>query len=121
MKKNSPVINFVSIQLVLGVVSLLDLELQWVDVKTAFLHGYLNEEIYMEQPEGLVQNKKSRLVCKLRNSLYGLKQSPKKWYKKFDSFMVSQYFTRSEYDHCIYFKRLENGMFIAYLSLQKRR
>ena len=53
-----------------------------------------------------------RFVCKLRNSLYGLRQSPRQWYKKFDSFKVSQNFTRSEYDHCVYFKKLENDMFI---------
>jgi hypothetical protein len=55
---------------------------------------------------------KRRLVCKLKKSLYGLKQSPRKWYKKFDSFMMSQNFTRSEYDHCVYFKSFENGIFI---------
>ena len=79
--------------------------------KTTFLHGDLDEEIYMEQPEGFVQHHKGRLVCKLEKSLYGLKQSPKQWYKKFDSFMVSQGYTRSEYDHCLYFKRL-NDIFI---------
>jgi hypothetical protein len=44
--------------------------------------------------------------------LYGLRQSPRQWYKKFDSFMVSQNYTSSEYDHCIYFKKLNNGIFI---------
>ena len=66
----------------------------------------------MEQPEGFVQNHNKRFVCKLKKSLYGLRQSPRQWYKKFDSFMVSQNFTRSEYDHCVYFKKLANDMFI---------
>jgi hypothetical protein len=44
--------------------------------------------------------------------LYGLRQSPKQWYKKFDSFIVSQNYTRSEYDHCVYLKKLNNGIFI---------
>jgi hypothetical protein len=52
------------------------------------------------------------LQTQLKKSLYGLRQSPRKWYKKFDSFMLSLNFTRSEYDHCVYFKKLENGMFI---------
>ena len=65
----------------------------------------------MEQPEAFVQHHKGTLVCKLKKSLYGLKQSPKQWYKKFDSFMVSQGYTRSEYDHCLYFKNL-NDIFI---------
>jgi hypothetical protein len=56
-----------------------------------------------------------RVKPTLKNSLYGLRQSPRKWYKKFDSLMVSLNFTKSEYDHCVYFKKLENGMFIILL------
>ena len=74
-----------------------------LDVKTSFLCGDLDEEIYMEQPEGFVQDRNKRFVCKLRKSLYGLRQSPRQWYNKFDSFMVSQNFTKSEYDHCVCF------------------
>jgi hypothetical protein len=107
----SPVVKLVSICIVLALVALLDLELEKLDVKTTFLHGDLDEEIYMEQPEGFVQDHNKRFVCKLKKSLYGLKQSPRKWYKKFDSFMVSQNFTRSEYDHYVYSKSL-NGIFI---------
>jgi len=66
----------------------------------------------MEQLEGFVQDHNKRFVCKLKKSLYGLRHSPRQWYKKFDSFMVSLNFTRSEYDHCVYFKKLENDMFI---------
>ena len=95
----------------LALVALLRLELEQLDVKTAFLHEDLDEEIYMEQPEDFVQHHKGILVCKLKKSLYGLKQSPRKWYKKFDYFMVSQVYTRSEYDHCLYFKKL-NDIFI---------
>jgi hypothetical protein len=65
----------------------------------------------MEQPEGFVQDENKRFFCKIKNSLYGLKRSARKWYKKFDSFMVSQNFTRSEYDHCVYSKII-NGIFI---------
>jgi hypothetical protein len=108
----SPVVKIVSIQSVLVLVSLLDLELEKLDVKTAFLHGDLDEEIYMEQPEGFVQNHSKKFVCKLKKSLYGLRQSRRKWYKKFDSFMVSQNYTRSKYDHCVYFKKLNNTIFI---------
>ena len=62
----SPIVNLVSICIMLALVSLLDLELEQLDVKTTFLHGDLDEDIYMEQPKG-------RLVCKLKKSLYGLK------------------------------------------------
>ena len=72
----SPVVKIVSIQSVLVLVSLLDLELEKLDVKTAFLHVNLDEEIYMEQPEGYVQNHNKKFVCRLKKSLYGLRQSP---------------------------------------------
>ena len=60
-----------------------------------FLHGDLEEEIYMEQPEGFTQLGKEYMVCKLKRSLYGLKQSPRQWYKQFDSYMI-----QIGYDRC---------------------
>jgi len=61
----------------------------------------------MEQPEGFVQHRNEKFVCRLKKSLYGLKQSPRQWYKKFDSFMLSQKYVRSEYDHYVYFKQFK--------------
>ena len=75
----SPVVKLVSIHIVLTLVALLDLELEKLDVKKSFLHGDLDEDIYMEQPKGYAQDHKGRLVCKLKKSLYGLKQSPTCW------------------------------------------
>ena len=69
----SPVVKLVSTHIVLALVALLDLELEQLDVKTTFLHGDLDEEIYMEQPECFVHHQKGRLVCKLKKSLYCLK------------------------------------------------
>ncbi|GKD00750.1 retrotransposon protein, putative, ty1-copia subclass, partial [Tanacetum coccineum] len=76
-----------------------DLELEQLDVKTAFLHGDLEEEIYMSQPEGFVVQGKEDYVCKLRKSLYGLKQSPRQWYKRFDSFMVKHGLAKDQVYH----------------------
>ena len=84
-------------------------------MKTAFLHGELNEEIYMEQPEGFEEKGKEHLVCRLKKSLYGLKQAPRQWYKKFDSFMVIQGYARTNVDHCVYVKQFEVGNFIILL------
>jgi hypothetical protein len=78
-------------------------------VKTAFLHGDLEEEIYMDQPEGFIEPGKENFICKLKKSLYGLKQSPRQWYKKFDSFMIANGFKRSLYDSCVYIKFVDES------------
>jgi len=100
----SPVVKHSSIRTFFGIVAMRDLELGQLDVKTAFLHGELEEEIYMDQPEGFIVPGKEDLVCKLKRFLYGLKQSPRQWYKRFDSFMLSHGFKRSEFDSCVYIK-----------------
>ena len=102
----SPVVKHASIRILLALVAQFDLELAQLDVKTAFLHGDLEEEIYMSQPDGFRVAGNEKLVCRLKKSLYGLKQSPRKWYKCFDSFMLEQDYTRSQFDHCVYFRKL---------------
>lgn len=111
----SPVVKMSSIRVVLGLAATMNLELEQLDVKTAFLHGDLDEEIYMEQPEGFKVRGKEDMVCRLKKSLYGLKQAPRQWYKKFDSFMVHQRFKRTEADPCVYVRRYPNGRFIVLL------
>ena len=83
----SPDVKISSIRTVLGLDASLHLEIEQMDVKTPFLHGDLEEEIYMEQPEGFKVNGKENFVCKLRKSLYGLKQALRQWYKNFESVM----------------------------------
>ncbi|KAE8684117.1 hypothetical protein F3Y22_tig00111151pilonHSYRG00072 [Hibiscus syriacus] len=111
----SPVVKHSSIRILLALVAQLDLELVQMDVKTAFLHGDLDEEIYMTQPDGFKVAEKEEMVCKLEKSLYGLKQSPRQWYKRFDKFMIGQKYTRSKYDHCVYLRELEDGSYIYLL------
>ena len=86
----SPVVRHTSIRVFLAIVANQDLELEQLDVKTAFLHGRLEENILMKQPEGFEFQGKERHVCQLQRSLYGLKQSPRQWYMRFDSFITSQ-------------------------------
>ena len=111
----SPVVKMSSIRVVLSLTASLDLELEQLDVKTAFLHGDLNEEIYMSQPERFEVKGKEHMVCKLKKSVYGLKQAPRQWYKKFDSFMVSLEYKRTYADHCVYFRTFTDGNFIILL------
>ena len=68
-----------SIRILLSIVACLDYEIWQMDVKTAFLNGNLEEDIYMQQPEGFVAGRKDNLVCKLRKSIYGLKQASRCW------------------------------------------
>ncbi|KAK4279046.1 hypothetical protein QN277_016809 [Acacia crassicarpa] len=73
----SPVTRITSIRMLIALAALNGLELHQMDVKTAFLNGELEEEIYLEQPEGFVVSGQERKVCRLIKSLYGLKQAPK--------------------------------------------
>ena len=83
----SPMVKMSSIRIVLSLTSTLDLEVEQMNVKTSFLHGDLEEEIYMKQLDGFHVEGKEDYVCGLRNSLYGLKQAPRQWYKKFEFVM----------------------------------
>lgn len=80
-----------------------------MDVKTAFLNGYLDETIYMEQPEGYIDQNHKDKVCLLKRSLYGLKQSSRQWNNRFDEFMQKNEYIQSEFDSCIYFRELQCG------------
>jgi hypothetical protein len=75
-----------------------------MDVKTTFLNGELDEEIYMEQPARFVENGQEGMVCKLLKTLYGLKQAPKQWREKFDRTWTSTGFVVNEADKCVYYR-----------------
>ena len=100
----SPVSSKDSFRIVMALVAYYDLELHQMDVKTAFLNGGLNEEIYMMQPEGFKEEGKEHMVCKLRKSIYGLKQASRQWYLKFDEIVTSLGFVENKIDQCIYLK-----------------
>ncbi|KAG8473612.1 hypothetical protein CXB51_036051 [Gossypium anomalum] len=111
----SPVVKHSSIRALLGIVAMHDLELEQLDVKTVFLHGELEEDIYMQQPEGFIVSEKENYVYLLKKSLYSLKQSPRQWYKRFDSFMTSHDFKRNSFESCVYFKKNSDGSFVYLL------
>ena len=74
-----------------------------MDVKTTFLNGELDEEIYMQQPDGFVIDGQEGKVCRLLKSLYGLRQAPKQWHEKFNTTLVSVGFVVNESDKCVYY------------------
>eukprot|EP00253_Pinus_taeda_P011795 PITA_11795 len=104
--------NFV--RLVLSLAASSKWEVHQMDVKSAFLHGDLHEEIYMEQPIGFIQTDSS-LVCRLKKSLYGLKQAPRAWYAKMDSFLLESSFSRCHSDNIVYTKKVGKSLIILVL------
>ena len=85
----SPVSSKDSFRVIMALVAHFYMELHQMDVKTAFLNGDLNEEVYMMQPEGFVANDSGMLVCRLKKSIYGLKQASRQWYLQFHSVVAS--------------------------------
>ena len=102
----SPVTRITSIRMLIAIASIYNIEIHQMDVKTAFLNGDLDEEIYMEQPEGFVSKGNENKFCRLVKSLYGLKQAPKQWHAKFDSVMMRNDFRIKECDKCVYHKQI---------------
>ena len=100
----SPVSSKDSFRVIMALVAHFDMELHQMDVKTVFLNGDLNEEVYMMQPEGFVANDSGKLVCRLKKSIYGLKQASRQWYLKFHSVVASYGFVENKVDQCIYCK-----------------
>ena len=98
----SPITRITSIRMLIAIASIHDMEIHQMDVKTAFLNGELEEEIYTKQPEGFLSSENEHKVCKLVKSLYGLKQAPKQWHEKFDNTMLSNGFTINESDKCVH-------------------
>jgi len=111
----APVAKFASIRSLLALAAFYDLEVHQMDVKTAFLNGDLEEEIYMQQPEGFVVNGKEDLVCKLNKSLYGLKQASRAWYQKMDQALLNIHFRRLQTDSCVYV--LRDGDLMMFVAL----
>lgn len=81
-----------------------------IDVKSAYLHGRLQEDIYMQQPKGFVLPGKEKLVCKLERSLYGLKQAAKVWNETINAILNELGFKQSQADPCLYVKTLKSGV-----------
>lgn len=107
----APVGQYTTICSIIALVAPQGWSLHQMDVKTAFLHGSLKEEVYVEQPKGFEVQDHETHVCRLKKSLYGLKkslyglkQAPKAWYERIDSYLMKLGFTRSDADMNLYFK-----------------
>ena len=107
----SPVVRPESVRSVVALACKEGLKLHQMDITTAFLNGDLEETIYMNQPEGFVAEGQEHLVCRLKKSLYGLKQSPRCWNRALDTQLKSMGFKQSTSDPCIYTSTTD-GLFI---------
>ena len=102
----APVAKINIVRVLLSLAANLDWPLQQFDVKNAFLHGELSEEVYMDLPPGcMVSEKQCQKVCKLKKSLYGLKQSPRAWFGRFTKSMRAFGYRQSNLDHTLFLKK----------------
>ncbi|GJX50518.1 zinc finger, CCHC-type containing protein [Tanacetum coccineum] len=100
----SPVVDIRAIRIPVAIDAFYDYEIWQVDVKTAFLNEHLSEEVYMMQPEGFVNSKYPNQVCKLKHSIYELKQASRQWNKRFDDEINKFGFTQNHDEPCVYKK-----------------
>ncbi|KAK8694592.1 hypothetical protein V6N13_072140 [Hibiscus sabdariffa] len=111
----SPVVMFKSIRILLAVAAFHEYEIWQMDVKTAFLNGKLEEDVYMTQPEGFVTPENVGKVCKLQRSIYGLKQASRSWNLHFNEAIQEFGFIRNEDEPCVYKKF--SGSIVSFLIL----
>jgi hypothetical protein len=104
----SPVVKPATIRIVLSLAISRGWSLRQLDVQNAFLHGYLEEEVYMKQPPGYEDKTKPHYVCKLDKALYGLKQAPRAWYSRLSSKLQSLGFNSSKADTSLFYFNEEN-------------
>ena len=84
-----------------------------MDVKSAFLNGYISEEVYVHQPPGFESSNYPEKVFKLKKSLYGLKQAPRAWYERLSNFLLENNFTRGKVDTTLFCKSFKNDILIV--------
>jgi hypothetical protein len=106
----APVAKLASLRILLAIAAAYDLDIDQMDVVTAFLANLLDEEIYMEQPEGFTDG--TDKVCKLGRSIYGLKQSARLWNKRLDARLKEIGFDQTHSDHCVYINK-STGVIVA--------
>jgi hypothetical protein len=111
----APVARYTLIRTIIALAAKMKWKLHQMDIKTSFLNGVIEEEVYIEQTQGFeVEDRKSH-VCRLKKALYRLKQAPRAWYGRIDNFLTSLGFTKSKSDSNLYFKVMNNEPVILLL------
>ena len=108
----SPVAKMTSVRLFISLAATHNWDLHQLDIKNVFLHGDLQEEVYMEQPPGFVAQGEIGKVCHLQKSLYGLKQSPRAWFGKFSQAVEKFGLQKSKSDHSVFYRNSHSGIIL---------
>jgi hypothetical protein len=107
--------RYTSIRAIISLAASMGWNLHQMDVKTAFLNGAIEEEVYIEQPQGFEVHSRDTHVCRLKKSLYGLKQAPRAWYARMDNYLTRLGFSKSHADPNLYYKVMDNALVIILL------
>ncbi|GJS74554.1 retrovirus-related pol polyprotein from transposon TNT 1-94 [Tanacetum coccineum] len=109
----APVARLESIRILLAYACALDFKLFQMDVKSAFLNGFINEEVYVAQPPGFIDFAKPNHVYRLKKALYGLKQAPKAWYDRLKAFLIKHDYTMGMVDNTLFTKKKDPNLIIV--------
>jgi hypothetical protein len=107
----SPVVKLTTVRVLIALASIHNWFLHQLDVNNAFLHGELQEDVYMQVSEGVTCHKRNQ-VCKLKKSLYGLKQASRKWYEKLSNLLVIEGYTQSTSDYSLFTKKFDDHFIV---------
>jgi hypothetical protein len=111
----APVACYTSIRAVMSIATQMGWRIHQMDVKTTFLNGKIEEEVYLEQPLGFEVHTRASHVCRLKKALYGLKQAPRAWYSRIDNYLQSIGFVKSDADSNLYLLMNKEGILILVL------
>ncbi|GJY22749.1 retrovirus-related pol polyprotein from transposon TNT 1-94 [Tanacetum coccineum] len=109
----APVARLESIRILLAIACVNDFKLYQMDVKSAFLNGFINEEVYVAQPSGFIDFQKPNYVYKLKKALYGLKQAPKAWYDRLKAFLIKHEYSMGMVDNTLFTKKSKSHLIIV--------
>ncbi|GJY92310.1 retrovirus-related pol polyprotein from transposon TNT 1-94 [Tanacetum coccineum] len=112
-KTYAPVARLESIRILLAYACALDFKLYQMDVKSAFLNGFINEEVYVAQPPGFIDFAKPNYVYRLKKALYGLKQAPKAWYDRLKAFLIKHDYSMGMVDNTLFTKKKDSNLIIV--------
>jgi hypothetical protein len=111
----APVSRYTSIRSIISLATSMCWSLHQMDVKTTFLNEVIEEEVYMEQPQGFAVHPRETHVCRLKKAMYGLKKAPRDWYAQIDNYLMRLGFSKSYADPNLYYRVVNDAPVILLL------